>query len=454
MKKLSNNIIRIITLVILCTVIINQFVWIRNMYIVYQQEMFSGINEALEKAVFMEINERNEQLGGIAFFSSGYNSPDDKVVQKQVLSADTTYSFRHDKNDPHSFSRILQMLLKDKLPLNIYRLDTIFQEQLAHDKYPIKNVYIEQIKVGTDSVIARNTDIGDLSSYIPSVQIPLDPENTMAVQAYVQTSTGKILENMRLQLALSILLILISVIFIYILANTIFIQREEEKMRQDSINAMTHEFRRPISSAVVQIALIPYYVEENDLNLVKQYAENTLLELNKLTAYTERIQQISNNEKGKIILHPVDIEIVPFFNALADKYSLKTDKEINVSLNLDCKHRFLHADLLHFSNVMDNLMENAIKYSNSTVNILVSVQEEASDFRISVKDDGIGISKNDKVYIFDRFYRSNDKEVRRNAGLGLGLTYVRAIVTEHGGKIEVVSELGKGSEFIIHLPIT
>ena len=451
MKKLSNNIIKIIPITILCIIIINQISWIRNMYIVYQQEMYLEINEALEKAIFMEINERSEQVGGFS-----YQCPLDaeNVIQKQILCADTTY-FCHDKNDRHRISKILHILIQDKVPLDIYRLDTIFREELSLKKFPVKITYLEQIDLNTDSLIAQNTQNTNLSSYIKSNQFSLDPEDSIAVQAYVQTPIGKVLANMQLQLILSILLIFTSFTLIFILARTIFTHRKEEKMRQASINAMIHEFKRPISSAIAQIALIPYYLDKSDSALVKQYAENTLLELNKLTAYTERIQQISNNEKGKIVLNLVEIDIVPFVNSLVTKYSYKhdADKEINIELEADTSLYTMRADLLHFSNMMDNLLENAIKYSNPTVNIIISVKSNSQYFCIGVKDDGFGIPENDKFHIFERFYRIRQKETQGKTGLGLGLTYVKVIIEAHGGKIDVISEPGRGSEFVIYVPI-
>ena len=111
----------------------------------------------------------------------------------------------------------------------------------------------------------------------------------------------------------------------------------------------------------------------------------------------------------------------------------------------------MFVDVLHFSNVLDNLVENAIKYSNSEVNININVVDSNGGIKISVKDDGLGISAFDLKFIFDRFYRSNRKELKSKTGFGLGLTYVKSIVEAHRGSISATSKLNEGSEFVIFL---
>jgi two-component system, OmpR family, phosphate regulon sensor histidine kinase PhoR len=100
---------------------------------------------------------------------------------------------------------------------------------------------------------------------------------------------------------------------------------------------------------------------------------------------------------------------------------------------------------------MDNLVENAIKYSKDELNIHIEVVDVNDGIKISVKDNGLGISSYDLKYIFDRFYRSNRRELKRKTGFGLGLTYVKSMVEAHGGSISVVSKIYEGSEFIILL---
>lgn len=114
----------------------------------------------------------------------------------------------------------------------------------------------------------------------------------------------------------------------------------------------------------------------------------------------------------------------------------------------------VYADLLHFANIMDNLIENAIKYSKDNgVTIDIHVSDEQNKLKISVKDNGLGIAEKDLPRIFQKFYRSEDKSIRHKTGFGLGLTYVKALVDAHAGKLKVSSKIGVGTEFMVYFPV-
>ena len=224
-------------------------------------------------------------------------------------------------------------------------------------------------------------------------------------------------------------------------------------MRQESVNVMTHEFKRPISSAVAMVSTIPFYLKKKETDRVLEYVNNIEIALNKLTYYTKRIQQISNNEKSNVILDKTKVEIVPFFESLRQRYVSPEEHGRRIIVNVEFKtsKKVIDVDPLHFSNVMDNLVENAIKYTVATpVIISIDVTDTMNDeLKISVTDNGIGISTADKKHIFDKFYRAKRTETKNKTGFGLGLTYVKSIVEAHGGTISVNSELNKGSEFVI-----
>src|SRR5690606_5008643 len=112
----------------------------------------------------------------------------------------------------------------------------------------------------------------------------------------------------------------------------------------------------------------------------------------------------------------------------------------------------INADLVHFSNVIENLIENAIKYSDEHVTITITINDVRDRLEIRVKDDGFGIAEKELPRIFDKFYRSRQKDVQRKVGFGLGLTYVKALTEAHGGEIKVESKLGMGTEFILYFP--
>ena len=195
-------------------------------------------------------------------------------------------------------------------------------------------------------------------------------------------------------------------------------------------------------------------MERNDVKKVLTYAENIENELTKLNHYTNTIKLISNSDKSKINISKTDVEILSFFDSLKQRFEIyeneeqKVEVELNISLNTH--KEIMHVDLLHFSNVIDNLIENAIKYNTNPtaiVDIIISDFDDA--LKIVVEDNGIGISEAHQKLIFDRYYRVKRNKSKNNIGFGLGLTYVKSIIESHGGNIMVDSKLGKGSKFII-----
>ncbi|MCD7972829.1 MAG: HAMP domain-containing histidine kinase [Candidatus Azobacteroides sp.] len=451
--KVKPDYIKWITLFTFFFIIFNQIIWIYNMYNAYVQEFNEAINKSLENALDKELIERQETLGDFFYKNLAQSSDEEGYIKRTYVTADTTFHVRIHKHDTKSQNKLTQFFLQYNYPLKLEKLDSIFQEEIKTTKFTLKDISFEYINLATEEILDSYPKENNFTKPVPDRFIKLDILESIGLKMYMKDPGSSVVKSMAYQLSLSILLITIGILGLLYLMRTIYAQFKEEKMRQSSINAMTHEFKRPISGAVTQTSLISYYLDKEDYQKARKYAQGSLLELNKLTAYTERIQRISNNEKGNIVLDKTSVEMIPFFDSLKNKYEGEVKgKLIALDYQVHTERETIYVDLLHFSNVMDNLIENAIKYSGKEVRIEVTVEDRKNDIVLHVKDNGFGISKIDIKYIFDRFYRSNAKEAKSKTGFGLGLTYVKAIVEAHGGKIEVRSELGEGSEFIIYLP--
>lgn len=446
--------IQLLIVLVSALITVNQIVWITNMYHLHKKELKDFANQSATKAVYMEVSERGEAIGGSRVFSTNFSGSNDtsRYIVKRLRTEDTTYVVTIDKQDPNTLSKMIQLVLKDEMSVDLKKLNTFFKKELS-ERYAIKNIYFNYLDLKANKVIKSDKPKYALSNYLQTDTIKLDIISSIGVIGYVEVPSAVLLNKMGYQLALSIFLILIGGGCLIYLGRSFVLQWKLERLRQESVNSMTHEFKRPISSAVAMVSLIPFYVEKNDMSKVATYANNTIIELNKLTAYTERIQQISNNEKANILLNKVGVEIEPLIQSIKERYSDRESsmKKVIIQTAIHTKNKYLLVDVLHFSNVLDNLVENAIKYSNSEVNIDIDVADTNEGVKISVKDDGLGISAFDLKYIFDRFYRSNRKELKRKTGFGLGLTYVKSMVEAHGGSISVTSKMNEGSEFAILL---
>jgi len=409
------------------------------------------MNSSLEIATMKEFNDRYEQSGGwIALAPITFSTDTSRFITKTVRTKDSTFQVTLDRYDPHSTTKLVQFLKKDNLPVNVHKLDSLFRIELTNRRYPNLDTYVEYLGLTAMQILDRSST-PDSSPYLSSELFTLDIANSIGVKGYVKNPIYSILRTMIFQLILSAILIGISTLFIFILSRTIFWQKKEEAMRQDSVNAMTHEFKRPISSAVAQASLIPFYMEKSQNEKVLKYADNILLELNKLTVYTERIQQLSKNNKENIVLNRVNINMKVFFESIVERYSNSEEKSVKIELKISTQQQTICVDLLHFSNIIDNLIENALKYSKDEVQISIDISEDRDDVIITVRDNGVGISNFDLPYIFDKYYRANNKSIQEKVGFGLGLTYVKALVHAHNGKINVNSKLNIGSIFTINL---
>jgi len=457
-RKTKYIFVNSLIIVVLIIIIISQTIWLQNMYTLLQRELDTYAKQAAQESVMQEIIERTEEIGGQVVYSTNMSmsNPNDtsRFFTKKVISEDSTYFFTIDKQDPNSRSKIIQFLLKDELPINIDKLNEIFTGKISQF-YEIENTYFNYIDLKKDLLLKTNKPTYiETTPYLKTDTISLDILNSIGIIGYVKVRQNTILNNMMQQLILSVILILIAVICLIYISRSFIFQWKTEKMRQESVNAMTHEFKRPISGAVALISVIPHYLKKNEINKVLTYIENTETELNKLTHYTQRIQQISNNEKQEVNLEKTNIEIVPFFESLQQRYGSSdiSERKITVNLNINTSKKELCVDVLHFSNVMDNLIENAIKYTiNPIVIIDINILDSPEGLKITVRDNGIGISSTDNKRIFEKFYRVKRDETKNKVGFGLGLTYVKSIIEAHGGSISVQSKLNEGSEFIITL---
>lgn len=459
-KKLKNRktkhiIINNMVLVVTVSIIINQIVWLANMYNLYYREFNVYTKVVAQDAVWMELAERAEIMGGFRVYSHNISSPNDtsRFFTKNITTEHSTYNFTIDKYDPNAMHKISQFILKQYLPVNLNELNRIFQIKIA-ERYDVEDSYFDYIDLRQDLLLetSKSHNIGK-GRYFKTDTILLDIINSIGVIGYVKIANNAILTQMVHQLILSVLLIFIATVCLIYISRSFIFQWKTEKMRQESVNAMTHEFKRPISGAVAMVSAIPYYLEKNDMRKVLGYTQNVENELNKLTHYTQRIQQISNNEKQNVSIEKTMIEILPFFESLQQRYDSSEDgREIVLNLHINTSKKEFLVDLLHFSNVMDNLIENAIKYTvNSPVVIDIEIADTTEGLRISVRDNGIGISSADKKRIFEKFYRVKRDETKNKAGFGLGLTYVKSIIDAHCGNITVNSNMNEGSEFIITL---
>jgi two-component system phosphate regulon sensor histidine kinase PhoR len=259
-----------------------------------------------------------------------------------------------------------------------------------------------------------------------------------------------LLANRNMTLTLTILSILAIVFFLYSMW-FIMEQKRLSELQKDFINNMTHEFKTPISSIKIASDFLSndeYLKNDNRLN---RYIQIIREQNQRLNDQVEKVLNVARLEKDSIELKKEIFEINKTLEDVINNESLKL-KQGKIEFSKLENPININADKLHFVNVVANMIDNAIKYSNDTPFVEISLNEAEKDVLLSIKDQGIGIDKENQKKLFDKFYRVSTGNVHNVKGFGLGLFYVKNICNAHGWLLQVQSEPNVGSEFIITIP--
>jgi two-component system phosphate regulon sensor histidine kinase PhoR len=261
------------------------------------------------------------------------------------------------------------------------------------------------------------------------------------------------MNNIPMWMITSAVLVLVVLFFIYALF-VVFNQKSVTQVQKEFINNMTHEFKTPISTiSVIQQVLSEPEIHKNP-GRIATYAKIIGDEIHRLNQQVEKVLHISTLEKKEFELHLKEINVHEIIDQILFTLSGVTfEKSVHFHKHTDAEKFRIMADEVHFTNVIFNIIENGIKYSEGEANLIIKTFNTESRLFISISDKGKGISQKDIKKIFDKFYRVSQGNKHDVKGFGLGLYYVKKIIDAHKWKIKVLSETGNGSEFIINIPI-
>lgn len=237
---------------------------------------------------------------------------------------------------------------------------------------------------------------------------------------------------------------------IYLL-RTLFRQKTLEEMRFDLTHNITHELKTPIAVAnAANDALLDFGAADDAVRREK-YLTVIREQLAALGSMVERILTMSVEERGEITLCREALEIRPLLEEVAGRFRMKGRGRATISVEVEDPDLKISADRFHLTHALDNLVDNALKYSGDEVRIRLSARRTAKGAELRVADNGIGIDRTAQAHIFEKFYRVPTGDRHDVKGFGLGLYYVRLIARKHGGEITVESAPGRGSAFNLTL---
>ena len=263
----------------------------------------------------------------------------------------------------------------------------------------------------------------------------------------IEPTTGLVWREMAGILTASGLIVLLLGLAFYFLIKTILKQRTLDEMKTDFTNNITHELKTPIAVAYAANDALLNFGEGSDENKRKHYLTLCRHQLEQLSGMVEQILSMSMERRRQFKLNIETVNFAELLQPVIEQQQLKADKPVTITTSIEPEGLTVQADRAHLSNILNNLIDNAIKYSPG----VALVETSATATAIGVTDHGMGIAEDKLPHIFDKFYRVPTGDRHDIKGYGLGLFYVKTMVEKHGWSIHVTSAKGRGTTFTIGL---
>lgn len=371
------------------------------------RENFSRSKTILDQAVFRWLREKDKKEISERVNFEELNS----IIEKYLLSNGIDLPFYYS--------------VVDKFGNEIYRCDKdIHQSHRSHGR----NFYTQKL--------------------FPSESSPKEA----FLEVTFPTKKNYIISSMGLLYPSIVLVVLILLIFVVALI-VIFKQKQLNNIKNDFVNNMTHELKTPISSISLASQMLQDPVVGKTPETLRHISKVILDETTRLSRMVEEVLKLSLFESEKATYKMREMNVNELIAHTSEIFSLKVSNNGGkLTTVLRATEDWILADEVHFTNVIHNLMDNALKYSDKPLLLTLETWNEKDKVMISIEDNGIGIPKEDLKRVFEKFYRVPTGNKHNVKGFGLGLAYVKRIINEHKGTIKVESELNIGTKFIIALP--
>lgn len=335
-------------------------------------------------------------------------------------------------------------------------LDSVIRTEIGNDDLPHTYQFMITNEYGIPIKFANSPpNYNEKLDTLLTGKTALFPSNILDEDVYIHIYFPKkgvyLFHEMWGSLTISLTLMILIIVALMFMFKTILAQNKLSEIKNDFISNMTHEFKTPISTISLACEALndPDMVQQNTTNIapfVKMISD----ENKRLGLLVERILQSAVMDKGKIKLKEERVVLNELVENVAQNAQFRIQNSGgNIHINLPKEPIEITSDKMHLTNIISNLVDNAIKYSLSAPEIEINLKRENKKLLLSVKDHGVGIKKEHMNKIFDKLYRIPTGNLHDVKGFGLGLSYVKAIADSHGWNILVRSKFGEGSEFIL-----
>ena len=408
-----------------------QMIWIYNSYELIKNDIKNEGYATIEKALEEEGNMRFGQTPKGTRIKSG---PTNDTIPPMT----------------YFYERLSDM----GYPMSLHNLDSITAELLIQNG--LGNQYfidIINLKTG-EKINGIGTQKEPSFMAVKPKYFPIRSDYTQVVQLIITNPNKTFLERMGLMLAGTFIIMLLVIVCISYQVR--FISRFEKifQIREDFSYAMIHDMKTPLTSIIMALKFLRSGKLDNRQEMKDKYFDIAENEADHLLTLTNKVLTISKLENHKLEMNRTEVELTPIIEKLTEKFKAKSQKTVNFIT--DIKAETAYADAEYLEEVLSNLIDNSVKYSDESVEIRISTARDDRYTVLKVYDNGFGISDKDIHLIFRKFERASAvKRNRRNgaSGFGLGLNFVDQVVEAHHGKIFVSSIEGEFTEFTIYLPL-
>ncbi len=416
MKTKKLNIIIVIGLVAIIGILIAQLLWTKEAFNLEEKKFSQKAHIALLEVVKLLYEGTNNEL----------------PAQNPIKKISNDYYIVNIDNDFEP--EILEFYLKEEFKK--VNITTDFE-------YAMYNCQSDEMVYG------NYVSLTDKAEKKTSVYFPKHKNLVYYFAIRFPNEKSYLFSSLRFWFILSFALIIILLVYVYSIY-TIIQQKKYSELQRDFINNMTHEFKTPLSS----ILLASNYLIKQDKiksdEKLEKYTEIIINQSNKLNNHIEKILNIAKSDNSPMTLDKKEIEIIPILKEVIENIQLK-HQNIEVIINAERDYKII-ADTFHFTNIIYNLLDNSIKYSDENPKISISIAENKDQIQLNFSDNGIGIPAKNLNFIFDKFYRIPTKKSNEVNGFGLGLYYVKKICILHFWKIVATNNSLKGITISIVIP--
>jgi signal transduction histidine kinase len=474
-------------------VITFQLYWIANTYKVNEDRFSKDITSALSEAVHNELASKADSIKKTGA-SSIVVTP--HIKNDSIEDGVSLINFLNGKGGKIKPENVTIKITKDSLPLDMYpdsiamisdstftvesaddfdmsnsswqdivmrvvsemldmemdleSLDTLYSEALNNrgisTEYSMA-MFKKGKMIAGDTLLTEQFNNADVSMGIGRIY-----SDKTEIKVIIEDKTVLLLTRMWLSIVTSLMLVIVVVVSLVYMLYTIYKQKKLSDMKNDFISNMTHEFKTPIATVSAAVEAMQNFGVLDNKEKTTKYLSVSKNELLRLNSMVEKVLDISAYEKDSIDLNIEKLRINQLLTDTVDRFRLQHNDNVLIKLNADC-NADIFADRMHIQNLINNLLDNAVKYCNKKPEIDVRCNVDKGFVSLMVMDNGIGISKENQKYIFDKFYRVKSDKMHTIKGFGLGLSYVNHVVNKHNGTINVKSKPGVGTEFTIKIPV-